>query len=213
MERLSLVGYVAVVASMVLTPGPNIAVILQSLVSHSARRGFGNLFGVVGGFYFHALCSVIGLTLLMQQSPTLYAVVKALGAAYLVYLGASSLLLAWRTWHLPNASPAPTAVSGRRSPRTGGAVFEGFITNVLNPKVGMFYLAVFPQFIGPADSVAWRSLMLVTVHASFAFTWYTLLIVWFNRYRTRLGSRQMVMWARTGMGLVLVGLGLKVLLS
>ncbi|MCW5236807.1 LysE family translocator [Verminephrobacter eiseniae] len=210
MERFSMMGYVAVVSMMVLTPGPNIAIILQSVVTRSARSGFGNLFGIVGGFYFHALCSTVGLTLLLKQSPTMYAVVKTLGACYLVYLGINSLVQAARTRRMPAAQPANTAANMRP---THGAVLEGFITNVLNPKVGLFYLAIFPQFIGPQDSVPLRSLLLVTIHALFAFGWYSILILSFERYRSRLGGASMVMLARAVIGVVLVGLGLRVLLS
>src|SRR6218665_2807928 len=90
MEQFSMLGYVTVVSMMVLTPGPNIAIILQSVVTRSARSGFGNLFGIVGGFYFHALCSTVALTRLLKQSPTMCAVVKTLGACSLVSLGINS---------------------------------------------------------------------------------------------------------------------------
>src|SRR6218665_3904152 len=136
MEQFSMLGYVTVVSMMVLTPGPNIAIILQSVVTRSARSGFGNL-------------------------------------------GINSLVQAARTRRMPAAQPVNTATNTRP---THGAVLEGFITNVLNPKVGLFYLAIFPQFIGPQDSVPLRSLLLVTIHALFAFGWYSILILSFERY-------------------------------
>ncbi|MCW5220924.1 LysE family translocator [Verminephrobacter aporrectodeae subsp. tuberculatae] len=210
MEQASILTYLAVVAMMVLTPGPNLAVILQSVAARGWRGGFGNLFGIAAAFYFHALCSVIGLTLVLRQAPALFTAVKALGAAYLIYLGAMNLRMAWRAAGRESAA-APTAAATHS---TKGALFEGFMTNALNPKVGLFYLAIFPQYIDPNESVYAKSLLLVTIHASFAFGWYALLIVGFDRYRRRMGtSKSMVIAARLVIATVLIGLGLKVLIT
>jgi threonine/homoserine/homoserine lactone efflux protein len=210
MDPISILPYLTVVAMMVLTPGPNIVVILNTVATRGLRSGFGNLFGVAAGFYFHAFCSVIGLTLILKQSPTLYTGVKALGAAYLVYLGITSLHLAWKTWR---SKSTPSSAATPPPPAGKGALLQGFMTNVLNPKVGLFYLAIFPQFIGTDESLYIKSLTLVTIHAGFAFAWYSILIMGFERYRTRLGNKSLVLGARLGVGMVLIGLGAKVLMT
>jgi threonine/homoserine/homoserine lactone efflux protein len=215
MEQISLLTYLTVVAMMVLTPGPNIVVILQSVATRGLRGGFGNLFGVFAGFYFHAFCSVIGLSLIFKQSPMLFNAVKAVGAGYLIYLGISNLRMAWSLWQSKKNNDAlPAVVSGSKVQASSrSALLEGFLTNVLNPKVGLFYLAIFPQFIGPNDSIYAKSLLLVTIHAGFAFGWYSILILSFESYRSKVGGRSMVLLARLVIAAVLIGLGARVLLA
>ena len=215
MEQISLLTYLTVVAMMVLTPGPNIVVILQSVATRGLRGGFGNLCGIFAGFYFHALCSVIGLSLILKQSPLLFNAVKGVGAGYLIYLGISNLRMAWSLWQSKKNNDAlPAVVSDSKVQASGRSVLlEGFLTNVLNPKVGLFYLAIFPQFIGPNDSIYAKSLLLVTIHAGFAFAWYSILILSFETYRSKVGGRSTVLLARLVIAAVLIGLGARVLLA
>lgn len=215
MEQISLLSYLTVVAMMVLTPGPNVVVILQSLATRGLRGGFGSLLGVFAGFYFHALCSVIGLSLILQQSPMLFNAVKALGAGYLIYLGISNLRMAWSLWQSRKTNDAaPEVLGGSQAQASSkGVLLEGFLTNVLNPKVGLFYLAIFPQFIGANDSIYAKSLLLVTIHAGSALVWYSVLILGFDRYRTKLGGRSTVLLARLVIAAVLIALGARVLLA
>jgi threonine/homoserine/homoserine lactone efflux protein len=215
MEKISLLTYLTVVAMMVLTPGPNIVVILQSVATRGLRGGFENLLGVFFGFYFHALCSIIGLSLILKQSPILFNAVQVVGAGYLIYLGISNLRMAWSLWQSRiNSETLPLVASGNPAQSLSkSALLEGFLTNVLNPKVGLFYLAIFPQFIGPNDSIYARSLLLVTIHAGFAFGWYAVLIMSFERYRSKVGGRPTVLVARLVIAAVLIGLGARVLLA
>lgn len=213
MEQISLLTYLTVVAMMVLTPGPNIVVILQSVATRGLRGGFGNLFGVFAGFYFHALCSVIGLSLILKQSPMLFNAVKAVGAGYLIYLGIVNLRMAWTLWKNRRLDVTSPVVATDLKPSGKGALLQGFLTNVLNPKVGLFYLAIFPQFIGPQDSIYLKSLLLVTIHAGFAFGWYTILILSFDRYRSKVGGKSTVLVARLVIAAVLIALGARVLLA
>lgn len=173
------------------------------------------MFGVFVGFYFHALCSVIGLSLILKQSPILFNAVKAVGAGYLIYLGISNLRMAWSLWQSrKNNDALPVVTSGNLVQSSSkSALLEGFLTNVLNPKVGLFYLAIFPQFIGPNDSIYAKSLLLVTIHAGFAFGWYSILILSFERYRSKVGGRPTVLVARLVIATVLIGLGARVLLA
>lgn len=205
----SILTYVALVALMVITPGPNAALILRTVSARGRATGFGNLAGIVSGFYFHAVCSALGLSLLLVRSPELYNAVKWLGAAYLVYLGVKTLRQAF---YSDGAGSAPAA-SASALVRVRNAYFEGLLTNILNPKVALFYLSLFPQFIKGHDSVMMQSLMLVTIHASFSFLWFSSITLLFDRFGTYLGSSQVKRNLQASTSVILIGLGIKIAVS
>lgn len=128
-----------------LTPGPDVLYIVSSGLRGGARAGFVAALGITAGCCVHIAAATVGLGALVATSATAFSVLKWVGAAYLVYVGLSALLR--RT--------AGTALTGEASPSGNapvdlGAVFlRGLWTNVLNPKVAVFFLAFLPQFIAP----------------------------------------------------------------
>jgi threonine/homoserine/homoserine lactone efflux protein len=125
---------------MVLTPGPNMVYCVSRTLIQGRRAGFLSLAGVMLGFVVHLLAAAFGLTALLLAVPLAFDVVKWLGAAYLLWL-------AWQA--VKPGGRAPFAV--RELPADSPATLfrMGFITNLLNPKVAMFYLSFFPQFLHP----------------------------------------------------------------
>lgn len=128
-----------------ITPGADMLFVVSNAGRHGLARGIAAAFGVFAGTLVHVALAVAGLSALLAASATAFALVKYVGAAYLVYLGLR-LLLARR--HAPEPSKAP----GDRLPVPGlAAVFRrGLLINVLNPKIALFFLAFLPQFIDPA---------------------------------------------------------------
>ena len=137
------------------TPGPDMLLIASRSVSQGKASGFATLAGIQVGTYCHALAAALGLSQLFLVVPVAYDVVRYAGAAYLLYL-------AWQAFRSSGAILTPVA-GGRRYPI--GVVFrQGLLTNLLNPKMALFVLALFPQFVDPnAGSVAVQILLLATV--------------------------------------------------
>src|SRR5712692_5077830 len=134
-----------VVAGLLLniTPGPDTLYILGRTASQSLRGGTVATLGIAAGLLIHTVAAAIGLSALLAASATAFTIIKWIGAAYLVYVGVS-LLLARPAIHRP--APALRAVELRT------VFLQGLLTNVLNPKVALFFLAFLPQFVDPGAS-------------------------------------------------------------
>ena len=123
------------------TPGPGVFYILATSTAQGARSGLVSVLGIAAGSFVHVLLAVFGLTLLLASSAVFFQFVKYAGAAYLIALGVYLLI---RRGVRQEARPA-------QSPRETWRVFmQAVMVNVLNPKVGIFFLAFFPQFVDPA---------------------------------------------------------------
>ena len=137
------------------TPGPDMLLIASRSVGQGPASGFATLAGIQVGTYCHALAAAFGLSQLFVAVPLAYDVVRYAGAAYLLYL-------AWKTFRASDPAVA-AVVAGRRL--SAAAVFrQGLFTNLLNPKMALFVLALFPQFVQPdRGAVAMQIILLATV--------------------------------------------------
>lgn len=126
------------------TPGVDLLLTVARTLAGGARAGLAAAAGIELGCVVHALAAAFGLAALLALHPAAFAVLKWAGAGYLVWLAVGMARSAWR----PASAGADTSPSRRRS--LAGEVRTGFLTNVLNPKVALFFLAFIPQFIAPA---------------------------------------------------------------
>ncbi len=147
--------FAAAALALCATPGPDMLLIASRSISQGRASGFATLAGIQVGTYCHALAAALGLSQLFLLVPLAYDIVRYAGAAYLLYL-------AWQAFRSSGVIPTPAA-SAQRYPI--GTVFrQGLLTNLLNPKMALFVLALFPQFVDPnAGSVAVQILLLATV--------------------------------------------------
>ncbi len=157
MISLQTAGLFAVAAFLlVVTPGPNMLLILSISAAKGARDGLLTLVGVQIANYSHAALAGLGISGLVLHVPYGFETLKLFGALYLLWL-------AWGAWRSPSVFNAEVGVGGGGA---GSLIRQGFLTNMLNPKVILFFLALFPQFIDPdRGSVLMQSLELVTIHA------------------------------------------------
>jgi threonine/homoserine/homoserine lactone efflux protein len=138
--------YVGAAALLILTPGPDTFLVAATGVAHGVRAGVLAALGVFCGCLFHIGLATLGVSALIAASPWAFGVLKLAGAAYLVWLGIMALRDAW-LGHAPAAAPAPVNGTGR----SGASLFlRGALTNALNPKVAVFFVAFLPQFVEPA---------------------------------------------------------------
>jgi len=191
---------------MVLTPGPNMIYLLSRSLCQGRRAGVISLFGVAAGFLVHMFAAALGLTALFMTVPLAYDLLKWLGAAYLLYL-------AWAAVRPGAASPFQRRQLPPDSPAK--LVFMGFMTNALNPKIAVFYLSVFPQFVRPDHgSVLGQSIELGVVQITVSFAVNLLIVLsaarlaaWFARNPLWLAVQRFLM------GFVLAGLAARLVLD
>lgn len=187
---------------MVLTPGPNMIYLISRSICQGRRAGVLSLFGIIAGFLVHMFAAAIGLTALFMAVPLAYEALKWAGAAYLLYL-------AWQAVRPGARSPFEARELPVDSPRK--LFLMGFVTNFLNPKIAIFYLAIFPQFVSPehgpifAQSIQLgltQILVSFTVNLCIALS-AARLAAWFARSPRWLATQRYVM------GSVLAGLAVR----
>ena len=126
-----------------LTPGQDTFYVLGRSVAEGTRSGVASALGITVGSLLHTAMAALGLSAVLAASASAFTVVKLLGGAYLIYLGARMLM---------SAQPAELALPQVQRAGVLGAFRDGVLTNVLNPKVALFFLALMPQFIEPSSN-------------------------------------------------------------
>ncbi|ASP39510.1 homoserine lactone transporter [Bacterioplanes sanyensis] len=164
-----LLAFAVIATLLVMSPGPNGVLIVKTATAQGKSASMMNIIGLFLATFVHGALSIFGLSALVLQSAELFMLVKVLGAAYLFYIGAKAI---WQSLQRPNdTTDAPVIDTQTRSARYYFS--EGFLTQLLNPKVSVFYLAAFPQFIDPASFSYMSAFALVALHASIIFVWFT----------------------------------------
>ena len=167
--RLRFVSYPGILLN--LTPGPDTVYILGRSIAHGRRAGIASALGICVGSIFHTCAAALGLSAFLATSAWAFTAVKLAGAAYLIFLGVRALLE--REPRLVHARALQTERPGRR-------FSQGILTNILNPKVALFFLAFLPQFIDsatPSKTVAFLILGLTFVTTG---TIWCLVLAWFS---------------------------------
>ena len=166
--------------------------------------GFANVAGFVAAFYLHGAMAILGISLILVQSATAFTMVKYLGAAYLIWIGVKALIAAYKG---VAASGEITPALRQRTLRN--AFVEGFVTNALNPKVSMFYLAAFPQFITVGETSAASSFMLVFIHSMINGVWFSAMVLLFSTLTVVAQRGSFQRWLKGVTGVVFIGFGAK----
>lgn len=162
----SLVAFTAAAALLTITPGLDTALVLRTAASEGPRRGFWSGLGIITGCLVWAASVAAGLGVLLVASRVGYTVLRWAGAAYLLYVGLKML-------RHPRTTFAST---GEVQPRGRSAFARGALTNLLNPKVGVFYVSFLPQFIPSDVAVAPFAMLLGAIHALLGLLWFACLI-------------------------------------
>ncbi|AKA06449.1 threonine transporter RhtB [Streptomyces noursei ZPM] len=176
----SLIGFTVVAALLTVSPGPDFAVVLRTALGSGRRAALCAAFGIAAGCFVWGVAGAVGLTAMLAASKAAYDALRIAGALYLVWLGVQALRSARARRGTDGTAPAPDAAAAD-APGDGGApavpggswrAFRGgLLTNVLNPKVGVVYLSLLPQFIPHGAPVVATTMLLVTVHAVLGVLW------------------------------------------
>ncbi len=190
--------------ALIVAPGPDSLYVLARGIGQGRRAGAISALGTSTGLLVHTTAAALGLAVLLQTSIVAYTIIKFVGAAYLIYLGVKAILT--------KQSMLVTPASGKPSWRR--MYLQGMLTNVLNPKVALFFVAFLPQFVDQhSGAVALHMLLLGIIFASLALAYLLLVALLSGSLGTFLSARPA--WAsriRWLAGSVMIGLGLRLAL-
>jgi threonine/homoserine/homoserine lactone efflux protein len=189
-------AFVPIAALLTLTPGAGTAMVLRSAIRGGWRAGLLTIAGNEVGVLLWAVLSLLGVSALIAASEVAFAVLKLVGAAILVWLGLQSLFGSRRA-----AEPRP--------PR-GSALRDGLITSVANPKLAVFFVALFPQFVGDSAPAVSTTLLMAALIAVFDVLWYSGLAIAASRASRRFARSAVARWLERTTGAVLIALGARV---
>jgi RhtB (resistance to homoserine/threonine) family protein len=207
-----ILAFAGVAALLTITPGADTMLVMRSVLARGQRAGLLTTIGICTGCLVHAALSALGLSLILMRSALAFDVVKLAGAGYLVYLGVQSLRQAWRD----EGGMMPLESAQLEMPQRSAVLTPfvvGLLTNLLNPKVAIFYLAFLPQFIRPGDPVLAKSLLLALLHATMGVAWLSLVTLFLSRLRTWLVRPRVKRALETFTGTVLILFGVRLALA
>ncbi|HEY5672760.1 MAG TPA: LysE family translocator [Malonomonas sp.] len=195
---------------LTLTPGVDTLLVIRNSARGGWRDGFASSLGICSGLFVHAVLSAVGISVILLQSALAFNLLKFLGAGYLVWLGFCSLRSAAVPKKLENLSATAGSVAKFKLQRS---LREGFLSNVLNPKTIIFYMAFLPQFIDPAGSALQQSLLLAAIHFCLAMFYQCALALLVQQAGQWLKNCRLRRYLDGLTGTVLVLLGLRLALD
>ena len=201
---MDLAGFVAVATLVVITPGPDMTLVARNTFAGGRLSGLATSVGTCSGLLVHATAAALGLSAVLLASSQAFTVVKVAGAVYLIVLGIRTIVAAGR---------GVTVREGVKAADPWTAYRQGVLTNVLNPKVAVFFLSLLPQFVDPGPGFTWRLLLLSGLFIAMGLVWltaYTLGLHAVSAFVARPPVRRVV---DTLTGGVLVALGVRLALQ
>jgi threonine/homoserine/homoserine lactone efflux protein len=202
-QALALSGVILLAA---ISPGPDFVIVVRSVMTAGRRAGMACAAGIASGALVWAAVTSLGVASLLAASAVAFTVVKLVGAAYLVFLGVQALLAARRGGYQQVPEP------GGREKGVWGAFVAGLVTNLFNPKVAVFFLALWPQFL-PAGASVLDTAVLAGVAVGTVLLWYLLLANVLTALRGFLTASKVRRTIDAVMGTLLVGLGVRIAVS
>lgn len=209
MPILHIEAFLIAITILTLTPGLDTALVIRNTTRGGEKDGFITNLGICCGLFFHATLSAVGISLVLSQSPQLFQAVKMIGALYILYLGVQGLRHSFHS----TTETTPNNITKKSSLNLTRSFREGLLSNALNPKTAIFYLAFLPQFINPEYSAFMQSLLMAAIHFVIALCWQAFVSRMIVAAKKRFdgGKTQLMMERLTGV--VLIGLAIKLLLE
>ena len=164
----SLIAFTVAAALLTVTPGLDTALVLRTAAAEGPRRAFFAGLGICLGCLVLGLVVALGLGILLETSVLAYTILRWIGAAYLVWLGLQLIM----------SKRVDFGVEGGSAPSAGSLVWfrRGLLTNMLNPKVGIFYVSFLPQFVPAGANVPLTTILLAAIHSGLGLIWFVALI-------------------------------------
>ncbi|NVF15304.1 LysE family translocator [Vreelandella maris] len=203
------ISFLVAITLLTISPGVDTLLVIRNTARGGIRDGVTTSVAICCGLFIHATISALGISLILLQSAWAFHMLKLVGAGYLIWLGITSLLAARRGQPLPvNGVLKDTPAVSRWQP-----VKEGFLSNVLNPKTVVFYMAFLPQFIAPGDPALLKSLWLAGVHFIIANIWQISVVMMVGSAGKWLANARFAQTLNAATGTVLVIFGIRLALT
>jgi threonine/homoserine/homoserine lactone efflux protein len=203
----SFLAFIGIATFVLITPGPDTALVVRNTLVGGRRRGVFTTFGIVGGQAIWVFATSIGIVALLVASEPVFHAVRLGGAAYLIYLGARSLYDAARSGRWRDAAkdmPPAQRLSSR------SAFMQGLASNLSNPKMAAFFTSLLPQFAAPGDGALLKLMLLGGVFCLMTLVWLTLYALAVARAGDFLQRRNVRRALEGLMGAALIALGLRI---
>ncbi|MBZ4321326.1 LysE family translocator [Streptomyces huiliensis] len=192
-----------VLALLTVVPGPDMAVVTKRAVAAGRAEGLRTAAGITAGLLAWGVCTVVGLAAVLAASAEAYLAVKLLGAGYLAFLGLQAL------WQSRRGAPAPAPAAEAAPRNSRGAFASGLISNLLNPKIAVFYTGVLPTLAPDGLSTAAGMSLLVLLHAALTLAWLGTYVYVVSRARSVFERPRVRRALDRVTGVVLLGFGLR----
>lgn len=189
-----------------MSPGIDTALITKRTISDGRKDGYKLALGISAGSLVHTFAAAFGLSALLMQSAVAFEIVKYVGAIYLIYLGLSSFITL-------KMKKDTSDKNDNQSTIKKSAFKQGLLSNVLNPKVAMFFLTFLPQFVKTGTAATQQLILMGIIYTVLSITWFFVYVFFINYLREWLMSPKVQRIMEKATGLVLIGFGLKLALD
>lgn len=207
LDQFQWLPFLAAITLLSMSPGVDTIIVMRNSAVGGYKKGLLTSLGICLGLFGHATVSALGLSVILLGSASLFTALKLVGAAYLIYLGYQSLRSAARPTGLIVSKDGMEGLSYRAAFR------QGLLSNVLNPKPIIFYMAFLPQFINPEYSALQQSLFMALMHFTISMTWQSLLAILVHKAKTWLAKPQVSRVIDGLSGVLLLGFGTRLALQ
>ncbi|UDL96416.1 LysE family translocator [Lichenihabitans sp. PAMC28606] len=201
----SLAAFLLAGGLLTITPGLDTALVLRTAAGEGRTAAVMAMVGIQLGCLIWGAAVAVGLGALLQASSSAYTALTWVGAAYLVYVGLTLLVRPRQSFAIGAEAPTPMSATTW--------LWRGLLTNLLNPKIGVFYVSFLPQFVPVGYAPAPYIFGLAIYHDLIGITWLSLLILGMDRLRPHLQRPAIVAWLDRLTGLVFVAFGLRLVLA
>ncbi len=191
---------------VVMSPGIDTALITKRTLSAGKSDGFKMALGITAGALVHTFAAAFGLSAVLMQSAVAFEIVKYIGAAYLIYLGVSSFISKGK-------NKEQMVENQNETPTKGSAFKQGFFSNVLNPKVAIFFLTFLPQFVNTPSQATKQLIMMGITYTLLSIVWFVVYVIFINYLRKWLMTPNVQNMMEKATGIVLIGFGLNLALE
>jgi len=187
---------------VVMSPGIDTALITKRTIADGRKNGYKMALGITTGSLVHTIAAAFGLSAILVQSVIAFEIVKYVGAIYLIYLGISSFI-----------TRKKNKAAIQEAPMRKSAFKQGLLSNVLNPKVAMFFITFLPQFVKSGTDVTIQLISMGVIYTFLSISWFFLYVFFINYLREWLMSEKVQKIMDKTTGLILIGFGLKLALE
>ncbi|TYS67484.1 LysE family translocator [Sutcliffiella horikoshii] len=193
---------------LIILPGPDTAIATKNTLSAGRMGGFKTVSGTFCAILIHTIAAVVGLSAIIVKSAFLFSVFKYVGAVYLVYLGVKTI---WALRHKKTEIPMDSNVANKF--KNQSHFKQGFLTNMLNPKVAVFFLTFLPQFVDPGTNTIGPFLLMGVTYAILTAIWFALYIYLVDQISAFMKRPRTTTVIESITGIVLIGFGVKLALE